>query len=88
MDKVKSMLTIVCLCLMSGIEAKSYAGPIIKPADLKEQMQEHIKKVKLKNPAEHQSMVDKAGGNITDCVSCHIDINNKKNSSNNQPSSK
>jgi hypothetical protein len=64
------LLIIVCLCLMFGMEVKSYAGPRMNP-DL---MQNHIEKVKRTSPGKYQSMVQRAGGNITDCCSCHKEI--------------
>jgi cytochrome c len=53
------------------VYAASKGNPVV--------MQDHIEKVKRKNPAGYQEMVDKAGGNITSCVSCHTDIGKKKN---------
>jgi len=65
-----SILTIVCLCLMFGIEDISYADSKINPA----LMQEHIEKVKLTNPRKYQAMIQRAGGNITHCSSCHKQV--------------
>lgn len=36
-----------------------------------EVMQKHIAIVKQKNPKQYKDMVDAAGGNIVDCMSCH-----------------
>jgi hypothetical protein len=67
-----------CVCLIFCLQTSLlYAASQGNQAN----MQNHIEKVKRKNPAGYQEMVDKAGGNITNCVSCHIDINKKKNSS-------
>lgn len=77
---VKRLLTIIgsCLCLVLSVQTSlSYAAPQKNPAV----MQDHIEKVKRTNPAGYQEMVDKAGGNIINCVSCHTDINKKKNPS-------
>jgi hypothetical protein len=37
-------------------------------------MQEHIEEVQLSNPEEYQAMLERAGGTITDCCSCHIEL--------------
>ncbi|UCH82050.1 MAG: hypothetical protein JSW20_05325 [Nitrospiraceae bacterium] len=44
--------------------------------DAKEQeaLQRHINAVKVTNPQMYQSMVDAAGGNIVNCMSCHSSI--------------
>ena len=75
---IKGLLTMTgsCLCLLLFLQANLvYAAAQRNPAT----MQNHIEKVKRKNPAEYQKMVDKAGGNITNCISCHTDIGKKKN---------
>jgi len=73
-----SLLTIKagCLCLIiclqtSLLYAASQGNPVV--------MQNHIEQVKRKNPVVYQEMVDKAGGNVTSCLSCHIDMDKKKN---------
>jgi hypothetical protein len=53
---------------------KSYAQPVINPADMQEKMQDHIEKVKLKNPQKYQEMIQRAGGNITKCTDCHQEV--------------
>lgn len=78
MDKsIKSILifiTIVCSCLIFEKGVKSYAQTVISPEDLKKQMQEHIEKVKIKNPKKYQEIMQRTGGNITDCCSCHKEV--------------
>jgi len=68
MAKGISILAIVCLCLMFIMGVGLYAETTTNPAPA---MQEHIEKVKLSNPEEYQAMVERAGGNITECCSCH-----------------
>lgn len=74
---VKTLLTIkagcLCLiiCLQTGLLYAAQGNPAI--------MQDHIEQVKRKNPVAYQEMVDKAGGNVTSCLSCHIDLDKKKN---------
>ena len=46
-----------------------------------EALQMHNNAVKIKNPEMYQSMVDAAGGNIVNCMSCHQDIFKNKGSS-------
>ncbi len=41
---------------------------------LLKQMQRHIGKVKIKNPIKYQELVQRAGGNITHCCSCHVEV--------------
>ena len=69
------ILTIVCLCLMFGIAGMSYADPTKSYADSGKNteviLKRHINKVQRTNPEQYQAMVERAGGNITGCVSCH-----------------
>jgi len=75
MANIRSVLTIFCLCLMFGTGVKSYAQPpSISSADLKEQMQKHLEKVKLKNPQKYQETMQKTGGNPTQCIDCHQEV--------------
>ncbi len=69
------ILTIVCLCLMSGIGVKSNAELRVnlKQEDI-EKMQRHVEKVKITNPGKYQNMIERAGGNITGCCSCHKEV--------------
>ncbi len=60
--------------MFSSMGIKSYAGPMINTASLEEHMKVHIEKVKLTNPKKYQDMMKRAGGKITDCRSCHIEI--------------
>ncbi len=48
-------------------------------------MQKHVDKVKITHPKEYQDMVDKSNGIISDCLSCHKDMNRKKDSSSFMP---
>ncbi len=41
-------------------------------------MQEHMQTMKKKSPALYRSMVEAAGGNVTDCISCHRKLESKK----------
>ncbi|MBU4179830.1 MAG: hypothetical protein KKI12_14695 [Proteobacteria bacterium] len=74
MVKIRSVLTIFCLCLLFGTGVKSYAQPRINTADLKEHIRVHLEKVKFKNPGKYQEMMQKTGGNIIDCLSCHVEV--------------
>ena len=68
MAKVISILAIACLCLMFIMGVGLYAETTTNPAPA---MEEHIEKVKLSNPEEYDAMIERAGGTITDCCSCH-----------------
>jgi hypothetical protein len=74
MSKGISIIIIACLCLVFGMGVRSYAQPMINPADIQEKMKEHIEKVKLKNPQKYQEMVQRAGGSITQCTDCHKEV--------------
>jgi hypothetical protein len=41
-------------------------------------MQRHVDKVKITHPVQYQDMLEKAGGVIVDCTSCHGDMKTKK----------
>ncbi len=65
-----SILTIVCLSVLFGMGVISYAGSGKNAAF----MQQHIEEVKRTKPKEYQAMVERAGGTITDCSSCHKEV--------------
>ena len=73
MAKGISIIIIACLCLVFGMGIKSFAQPRIAPANIQEQMKKHIDKVKLTNPGKYQAMIQRAGGNVTQCCSCHVE---------------
>ena len=74
MLKHVTIITIICLSFIFSGKVNSDAQPIISPADQLKLMNEHIAKVKIKNPQKYQKMVERAGNNITDCCSCHIEV--------------
>lgn len=74
MKSILIFITIVCLCLIFGLGIKSYAQPMISPADLKEQMQRHIEEMKIKSPKKYQAMMERAGGVVTKCTDCHKEV--------------
>lgn len=77
MVKKISILLIVFLCLVVGIEVKSYAQPMTSQKDFIEQMKKHIEEMKIKNPKKYEEMVKGAGGNITYCTDCHKEMQNE-----------
>jgi len=68
--------TATFLFLILGIHV--YARPAISQQELQQQMQEHINKVKSTSPKKYNDMVKRAGGNITLCTDCHIEVGNEK----------
>jgi hypothetical protein len=46
--------------------------------DVEFYMQRHMEQAAQKNPDKYQSMIERAGGNITNCLSCHRKAENKK----------
>ena len=74
MVKNISIILIGFLFFVFGIDAKSYAQPMKNPAFLKEQMQGHIDKMRIKSPQKYQAMIQRAVGNITQCTDCHQEV--------------
>lgn len=37
-------------------------------------LQNHVEKMKFKSPGKYQEMVQRAGGNVTSCLSCHVEF--------------
>ncbi len=72
-----SILICATLVLSFGIITMSSAYSTPDPA----KMQQHIDKVKISHPKEYQYMLDQAGGVIEDCLSCHKELQTKKNAS-------
>ncbi|RJQ43515.1 MAG: hypothetical protein C4538_12105 [Nitrospiraceae bacterium] len=58
-----------CLSLLSVSGTVAFAD-----SKTEELIKKHIEKVKQKNPKKYEAMVQAAGGNIIDCLSCHADI--------------
>ncbi len=73
-------LYLLCVSITIGFVCMSSAEAVSSEA----KMQTHIEKVKVKKPAQYKAMYEKANGSITDCVSCHIDSDRKKNSEKNK----
>lgn len=73
---VKSILIsiIFFLCPIVCLENYSYAGSQMNPADLKDLTNKHIERVKISNPKKYREMTERAGGNITGCIDCHIEV--------------
>ena len=64
---------------MFGFDMKSYAQPVsVQPmtdtTNIQEQMNKHLEEMKIKNPKKYEEMVKRAGGNITHCCSCHVEV--------------
>jgi len=65
----------IIICLLAGILWMSHTVKASsKDSMQQEALQKHIDIVKTTNPQMYQSMVDAAGGNIVNCLSCHSDI--------------
>ena len=61
---------IVCICLIFGMGDISYTASEVNPA----LMQKHMEKMKHAKPQKYRAMVERAGGNINDCFSCHGEL--------------
>ncbi len=72
-----SILMCVAIALTFGMinTSEAYSNP--DPT----RMQQHIDKVKISHPKEYQDMLNQAGGNIKDCLSCHKGLQTKQNPS-------
>ncbi len=83
MDRRIFFLIIICLWLISGMDAISYAGikgdkqagvqkntQELTGKELQE-MKKHMQEMQRKNPAKYAAMMQKTGGKITHCSSCH-----------------
>lgn len=77
MAKYICILMIMCLSLMLKMGMELYAETAGNEASA---MQDHIEEVKLSNPEEYKAMLERAGGTITDCCSCHKVLCQKQSS--------
>ncbi len=68
------MIVFIVFLLPGFSYADSQKGQII--------MQRHIEKVKRTKPSEYRKMIERAGDNIQNCISCHQDFGKNTNSSN------
>lgn len=72
--KIISLAVAAALCLIFGFQGISHSsGADTMPEKLRAYMKLHVDKVKVENPDEYQEMMDKAGGVVHDCMSCHED---------------
>lgn len=70
----KKAITILCSLVFAAgagitVTALHAADPIEEAA----QMQQHMLAMQIKEPARYQEMVTRAGGNIVNCCSCHVE---------------
>ena len=76
------ILTMICLFMTFGminvLDASSVTTPPL--------MQKHIEKVKRTKPKKYEAMIQRAGGSITGCRSCHEKVGKEKKPSNPPPS--
>jgi hypothetical protein len=89
MYKLPSVL-IIALFILFFAGAISFAAspveqsPEMYDPNIRAKMELHMKKAKRKNPAKYEMMLERAGNNITGCLSCHSDLieqqdSNRKN---------
>ncbi|MFZ3138929.1 MAG: hypothetical protein WA126_16230 [Thermodesulfovibrionales bacterium] len=67
-------IIIACLIMVLSAVANVHAGPMKSQEEFKQKMNAHIEKMKLKNPQKHQFMIERAGGNVTQCTDCHQEL--------------
>jgi hypothetical protein len=72
MIKKTIITTTTFLFIIFGIHV--YAGQIIGQQEFKQKMNAHIEKMKIKNPQKYQEMIQRAGENVMNCCSCHLEI--------------
>jgi hypothetical protein len=70
-------IAIVYLSMILSAVANVHAGPMKSQENYKQKMNAHIGKMKIKNPIKYEEMVKRAGENITDCLSCHVEASQK-----------
>jgi len=56
------------------LKINAHAAPIENKTNIQEHIKVHIEKVKFSNPQKYQEMVQRAGGNITQCTDCHKEV--------------
>lgn len=67
----KSIIALILGCLLPILAAESlWAATGEEQAAL----QRHVEAMRFKSPRKHQEMVQRAGGNVTGCLSCHVEV--------------
>jgi len=75
MIMISKLRVIIIAILISSVGMIALSGAVpTNPA----RMQQHVDKVKITHPKEYQEMMEKAGGVIEGCTSCHKDLKTKK----------
>jgi hypothetical protein len=69
------VVLIICLCMTFSMINVLDAGSVTN----RPLMQKHIEKVKRTKPEKYEAMVQRAGGNITGCRSCHEEVGKERN---------
>ncbi|MDO8282745.1 MAG: hypothetical protein Q7U10_09040 [Thermodesulfovibrionia bacterium] len=77
MHKLVSIILIVFI-LVAGVITYSVSetarSSVMLEQNIKDNMDAHIEKVKRKNPARYQAMMERANDTVTECLSCHIEL--------------
>jgi hypothetical protein len=68
---IKNITITATICFSMIVVLQSISGAENQDEGQRIYLQRHIEKVKVQNPREYQEMMDKAGGVIINCLSCH-----------------
>jgi hypothetical protein len=74
-----SIALIISLCMIFGLQSRSHSNTMAERQRI--YLEKHVQKVRLEKPKAYQEMVDKAGGTIVNCLSCHDEEFKKKENS-------
>lgn len=74
------LASLISLCLILGLQSFSHSETMSEKQRI--YLEKHVQKVRVEKPREYQEMVDKAGGTIVNCLSCHEEEFSKKKDSN------
>lgn len=89
MHKSISIVLVVFILTAGAITyavSETSRSSVIMEQNIKANMDAHIEKIKRKNPARYQVMMERANDTVTECLSCHIDMEeSKKNKARNSP---
>ena len=64
-----SLVFLILVCLIFGLQSISHSDSLAERQRI--YLEKHVAKVRTEKPKEYQEMVEKAGGTVVNCLSCH-----------------
>ena len=67
----KTILALILVCIWPVLATESL---LAATGEEQAALQKHVEAMRFKSPGKYQEMVQRAGGNVTGCLSCHVEV--------------